>query len=246
MKHQLFDVDGRVAVVTGVAGGIGAAVADLFAQVGVTVAGIDLQKDPDLSDSLSMYVPCDLSDPQQVMTAAHNIADRLSGVDILVNAAAIAVEGDADEVPVSDWDRVVDVNARGTYLCCQEFGRGMRERRYGKIVNFSSRLAFVGYPGYLTYNVSKAAVNSITKTFAVEWAPYNITVNALAPGFVRTPMTEYVWSDPDRLRSVLDRTPLNRMAEPEEITGVVLFFASPASDFVTGTVLPVDGGMLAY
>jgi 2-deoxy-D-gluconate 3-dehydrogenase len=241
-----FDLSGRTAVVTGVAGGIGDSIANALRGAGATVVGTDVQPADKAPEGLDHYLQCDLSDVDAIFKLADEVNNEVGPVHILVNAGAIAREGKAEIHKAADWDAVLDVNARGTFYACQAFGKGMIERKYGKIINFSSRCGYIGYSDYISYNASKAAVNSITWTLAVEWAPHNITVNALAPGFVKTPMTEYVWSNPERLAAITSRCPMGRMAEPHEIGGAIVFFASPASDYITGTVLPFDGGMLIY
>jgi NAD(P)-dependent dehydrogenase (short-subunit alcohol dehydrogenase family) len=242
---HLFDVENKVAVITGGAGGIGRALIEAFHEAGARVVGVDLAKPNEVPPGAESFESCDVRDASDVNRLRDRVVATFGSVDILVNAAGIAKGARAAELDPTDWDEIMAVNARGTLLSCQAFGRVMLDQSRGKIVNFASRCAYIGCEGYASYNASKAAVIAITKTLAVEWAPKRVTVNAVAPGFVRTPMTAYVWSDRESLERTQAAIPLGRVADPDDLAGAVLFLSSPASDYVTGTVLPVDGGMLA-
>jgi NAD(P)-dependent dehydrogenase (short-subunit alcohol dehydrogenase family) len=244
MSKNWFDVAGKVAVVTGASQGIGAALVGGLHEAAARVIGIDVVQESEGGDKADLFELCDVRDRAGIEGVAQRVIDRFGRVDILVNAAAIARASMALETSQEDWDDVMGVNAGGTFLCCQAFGRHMIAQRYGKIVNFSSISAYIGYPEYTSYNVSKAAVIGITQSLAVEWARHNVWVNAVAPASVRTPMTQYVWGDPELSRSAQSRSLMGRWAEPEELVGVVLFLASPASDWITGVTLLVDGGNL--
>jgi NAD(P)-dependent dehydrogenase (short-subunit alcohol dehydrogenase family) len=176
---------------------------------------------------------------------------HLGALDILVNSAGISQHDPAESTPVETWDRVLDVNLRGTFLCCQAAGRIMLQQKRGTIINFSSIAGVVGMGrGTNAYCASKGGVNALTKQLALEWASRGIRVNAIAPCQFLTPGLEEVMQDPQFDRQALMNTwtaniPLGRIGEPDEIVGPALFLASDASSMVTGVVLPVDGGYLA-
>jgi gluconate 5-dehydrogenase len=168
-------------------------------------------------------------------------------IGILVNAAGIAIRKPADSFPIDEWQKVMDINARGTFLCCQAVGRVMIKQRSGKIINISSVRGRYGLPsGYAAYCASKGAVDTLTRTLACEWAKYNVLVNAIAPTFVETALTLPALADPEFAKTVKARIPLDRWALPEDIVGPVVFFASKASDFVTGQILYIDGGVTTW
>lgn len=228
-----------VVAVTGGAQGIGAAVARAFAARGDEVAVLDVQPG-------SAY-PCDVSDAAQVEATAARIEAELGPVGVLVNNAGIAHIAPSETLSEAEWRRSLDVLATGVFLCSQAFGKRMLERRTGVIVNISSINATQAFPGRLAYCAAKAAVEMMTKVLAIEWADRGVRVNAVAPGVTRTEMVERAIAtgavDEAQYSS---RTPMRRLGEPTEIAEAVLFLASDASSFVTGTTLVVDGGWSAF
>jgi NAD(P)-dependent dehydrogenase (short-subunit alcohol dehydrogenase family) len=167
---------------------------------------------------------------------------RFDRIDILLNNAGINIREMALDVTEEHWDRIMDVNLKGLFFTSQAVARVMKKRKYGKIINMSSHMAKIALPLRAAYCSSKGAVAQLTKEVALEWAPYNITVNAIAPSFFVTPMNEALFADEEMSRFISENTPLGRPGDPEELGGVVLFLASPASSFVTGHMLLVDGG----
>lgn len=233
---------GKRVVVTGVNGGIAGAVVNALKTVGATVVGLDIAETSDVA--LDHYVTADLADHAAVIDVAARIEAEVGGVDILVNVAAITRPGGVLEAQESDWDPVLDINSKALFFLSQQFAKGMVERRSGKIVNIASRCAYVGYENFLSYNASKAAVVAITNTMAVELGPTGICVNAIAPGFVMTPMTAYIKDDAELDAKLMSRIPAKRYGEPSEVGDLVVFLASPASDYINGVTIPFDGGML--
>ncbi len=241
---------GRIAIVTGAAQGIGAAVARAFASegAGVCLADLSLERADALAAELvakgaeAIAVPCDVSSRDQVdaMTAATR--ERFGRVDILVNNAGITRPAMLHKMTEPQWDQVVAVHLKGSFNCLQAVAPGMIEQRSGRIINVTSTAGVLGTIGQINYSAAKAGIVGLTLSAAKELARYGITVNAIAPG-AATPMTETIRTD-DRFREkYLERIPLGRWAEPDEIAPVFVFFASDAASYVTGQVLAADGGM---
>ena len=231
---------GEVAVVTGAAQGLGAAIADALEAEGARVARTDLPHG-------GAEYELDVTDRGSVDRALAEIAERLGEPTILVSNAGINRIGPSETLPEERWQEVVDINLTGAFRCAQAAGVRMLAAGRGSIVSVASISAFVGMPGRAAYCATKAGVVALTRVLAVEWAARGVRVNAVAPGYVGTPMVEQALEAGLLAADELaDRTPFGRVASPAEIADAVVFLASPAARYVTGQTLVVDGGYLAY
>lgn len=252
---DLFDLTGRVALVVGGAGGIGHAqalgLADAGADVIVSSRKLEhleaVAKEIQARGRKSLAVTVEVTQEKSVAAMVDSVLKEFPRIDILVNAHGLAIRKPADSFPIDEWQQVMDINTRGTFLCCQAVGRAMIKQRSGKIINLSSVRGRYGLPtDYAAYCPSKGAVDTLTRTLACEWAKYNVLVNAVAPTIVETELTRSALADPEYAKRMKSRIPLGRWAMPEDIVGATIFFASKASDFITGQVLYIDGGVTTW
>ena len=252
---NLFDLNGKVALVVGGHGGIGKAIALGLADAGadVAVASRNLEplkgtvKEIESKGRKSLAVTADIVEEKQVNDMVAKILKVFPRIDILVNAAGLAIRKPADSFPIDEWQKVMDINSRGTFLCCQAVGRVMLKQKGGRIINVSSVRGRYGLPAnYAAYCASKGAVDSLTRTLACEWAKSNVLVNAVAPTIVETDLTKSALADPAYAKQMKDRIPMGKWAVPEDIVGPAVFFASEASSFVTGQILYIDGGVTTW
>lgn len=247
-----FRLDGKTALVTGAASGLGAAIALALAEAGAAVACHGNRRPADETaqrigqaggTAHSFSADLSLSDGPDRLFA--EVSAAMGAPDILVNNAGTIHRAAAEDHDLEAWNRVLQVNLTSAFRLAQLAGRAMLERRHGKIINIASMMSFQGGIRIAAYVAAKGGIAQVTKALANEWAGRNVQVNAIAPGYFRTENTRALQEDPTRNQQILARIPAGRWGEPQDISGAAVFLASPASDYVTGTVLVVDGGWLA-
>jgi len=246
-----FDLTGRLAVVTGARRGIGFAMAEALAQAGADIIGVSATLEASgsaIEQAVTSHgrrfeaIACDFADVDAIAALGERLAVR--PVDILVNNAGTIERAPAAEHPIELWDRVIQVNLSSQFVLSQAVGRSMLERGHGKIIFTASMLSFQGGVNVPGYTAAKSGVAGLTKALANEWAGRGVNVNAIAPGYIATDNTQALQDDPARSRAILDRIPAGRWGVGADLGGATVFLASAASDYVSGIVLPVDGGWL--
>jgi len=259
MTSSLFDLTGKVAlVIITKDGGVGDAQAVGLATYGadVAVAGTELEGAKVVAEKVrnlgrkAMALSVDVTQETSVEEMVKQVLKEFSRIDILVNDFSSRIRKPATDFPVEEWQQVMDYNIRGCFICCKVVGREMVKQRSGKIINHSSVRGQYGLPGgYAAYCSSKGAIDTLTKQLAVEWAPHNVLVNAIAPTFINIPTKPgdtFAEPDPEFIKMVTSRIPMGRWGNLEDYVGPAIFLASKASDFVTGQILYVDGGVTTW
>jgi NAD(P)-dependent dehydrogenase (short-subunit alcohol dehydrogenase family) len=257
MSIPSLSLEGKVAIVTGARRGNGEAIALTLAEAGADVAVCDLVVEDGLLEAVgkkirgfgrrSLTVQADVRQKTDVDNMVQRVMDEFGVIDILVNNAGVFIAGEVLDFSEEDWDKTIDINIKGYYLCSQAVGRRMVERKGGNIISIASTNSFVLAKEEGPYSISKAGVVMLTKGLAKELASYNIRVNAIAPGWIRTEMSREIWSQPESeyAKQELAKILLGRLGEPSEVANVALFLASEASSFITGATIIVDGGFIA-
>ena len=253
MAHPLLDLTGKTAVVIGGTSGIGLALTRGLAQAGADVVPTGRRADHvraaaaevEALGRRSLVQTCDVTDNASIEQLLQSACREFASVQILVNSAGRTKRTPTLEVPESEWNAILETNLNGTLRACRVFGRHMIERRYGRIINIGSLSSFVALYEVAAYAASKAAVASLTKSLAIEWATCGVCVNALIPGVLRTELNAALLDGTERGREFLMRTPMRRFGQLDELAGAAVFLASDAASFVTGHLLVVDGGILA-
>lgn len=253
MGYAPFELGGKVAVVFGGTSGVGRAIAHGLAEAGADVIATSrrgerveaVAAELEGLGRRTLRLTSDVSERDSVRAVLEAVVGAFSKVDILVNSAGRTIRVPTVEMEEGDWEAVIETNLTGTLRACQIFGRHMLERGYGRVINIASLSSFVALAEVAAYSASKAAVASLTKSLAVEWAQSGVNVNAIAPGVFRTKMNEHLLDGTERGREFLLRTPMGRFGKVEELAGVAVFLASDASSFITGEIIAVDGGFLA-
>ncbi len=250
MSAELFDLSGKVAMVTGGSRGLGEVAAMALAKAGADVA-VCGRKIPDLErvsgaiktlGRRSGAFVLEVTSKASVLKGVKRILQELGKVDILVNNAGINHRVPVLEYPEETWDLVLATNLKGYFLVAQAVVPQMIERGYGKVINMSSILGTVGLPNQLAYACSKGGVDQMTKVMAIEWAKKGVRVNAVGPTYFETELVTQIRNDPERFNFINERTPMGRWGYPHELEGIVIFLAAPASDFITGQTIYIDGG----
>ena len=250
---DLFKLDGKAALITGSAHGLGKKMALGFAECGVSLVLADIDYPRETAGQIkdlgvrSIAVETDISDEVQVRALAEKAASEFGKVDILINNAGISQLSytPTEELPVEEWDRVTGINLRGTFLCCKHIGKSMIKNGGGKIVNIASTAGITGVPRAPAYCASKAGIILLTKSLALEWARYNIHVNAIAPHYLETDLTKDLRDSDTVYNGLIKSIPLKRFGKTSDLIGAVLLLSSGASAYITGSVLSVDGGYLS-
>jgi len=249
----IFDLTGKVAVVTGASSGLGARFTEVLAEHGAKVALVARRADrlgalaKKIGEERSLVVSCDVVDTAAVKKAVAGVVKHFGKIDILVNCAGVATAMPSAQHSDSEWSRVIDTNLTATFVMCREVGKEMLKNNYGKIINLGSIHSRVTMPGLpiAAYCASKGGVLMLTEALAVEWANDGITVNAIGPSYFPSEMTGDVLADPKFLKKVQEMCPMGRAGKEGELDGALLYFASDASSFTTGQLLNVDGGWTA-
>lgn len=248
------DLTGKVALVLGAGKGIGRAASLALAESGARVAAVsrtltDLEalKNEILDLGVDCFIDtCDINNVNQIQQMVENVYAWGGAIDILVNSAGINIQADALDVTEEQWDKILGTNLKGAFFCCQAVAKKMVPRKEGKIINITSTMSMVGFYRRAAYCSSKGGLNQLTKVLAIEWAPYNIKVNCVAPTFLKTPFTEPMFKDRNFYEEVIRRIPMGKVGSPEDVNGAILYLASDSADFVTGSTVLVDGGWVAW
>lgn len=251
---KLFDLTGRLAVVTGARRGIGLAMARALAQAGADVVAVSahleargshVQRAVEGAGRAFAAYRCDLADRAATTALAEELCGLMRPVDILVNNAGTIARAPALDLADESWDRILTVDLSSQFVLTRRIGREMVSRGYGKVIQTASLLSFQGGVNVAAYAAAKSGLAGLTRALANEWAPHGVNVNAIVPGYVATDNTQALRDDPLRNQAILERIPAGRWGDPEDLAGATVFLASAASDYVNGILLPVDGGWLA-
>lgn len=255
---EKFKLENKVAAITGAARGLGKAMATGLAEAGanIVIPDIDFEEAEKTANEIksdcgvkTLALETDITDEEQVVSMVSKTIDEFGKIDILINNAGICKHIPAEEMSKSDWEEVINVNLNGLFLCAREVAKPMIEAKQGTIINIASMSGYiVNYPQpQVSYNTSKAGVIHLTKSLAAEWAKYNIRVNAIAPGYMKTKLTEvFLEENPELKEDWVGPTPMKRMGKPEELKGTAVYLASDASSFMTGHTMVIDGGYTVY
>lgn len=253
--RNLFDLKDKVAIVTGGAGGLGRPTALGLADFGanVVVTSRDLGKLEAVKHEIerlgrkALAIQCDVTKPADVENMVKQTVDKFGKIDILITYAGMNIPKPAEEYPYEDWEKVMNLNVTGVFLTCREVGKAMIKQKQGKIINISSVRGAYGLPrNYAAYATSKGAVIALTKQLATEWAKFNIKVNAIAPTVIATELTAHIMANPELSKNMKSRILLGRWGYPDDLIGAIVYFASEASNFVTGQILFIDGGVTSW
>lgn len=250
---DLFSLKGKTAIITGGNRGLGKAIVLGLAKAGATVVVVsrNMERNQAVIDEVESLggtgssFSVDLRNKESIIAMVEEVVDKHGSVDILVNNAGVSSTSFALDVTEEDWDMVMDLNVKSLFFCCQAVANKMKEQNFGRIINIASVVGQVGDVGISPYTASKAAVINLTRSLALEWSRFGINVNAVGPAYIETEMNRDELSNPHIREKIIKKTPLKRLGEPEELTGMIIALASNAGNFITGQTIFVDGGWLA-
>lgn len=250
-KEQLFNE--KVAIITGGSSGIGEEISITLAELGAQVVIVNRNKisGKKVENKITsrgykaLHITADISKIGDIDRLINEVLKRFGRIDVLINSAGINIRKPIENFTEEDWNKIINVNLKGVFFCCQKVGEKMAKQKYGKIVNIGSVAAEQVLPLRSIYNGSKAGIHTISKSMAIEWAKHNINVNVVAPGMIITPLTKKFLEDNNRKNIYVDHTPLGRLGYPEDIAKIVIFLASDAARHITGQTIFVDGGWTA-
>ena len=253
MVLEKFSLKGKTAIVIGASRGLGQGMARALAEAGAdlalvarTVSSLDeLAEEVRGLNRKCLILPNDVSKASEIQIMVNRVIEAFGKIDILINSQGTQVRKPAFEMTEQDWDGLMSVNLKSVFFSCQTVGREMTKQGKGKIINIASLTSVIGLPNISIYGASKGGVAQLTKALAVEWAPHHINVNAVLPGYYKTALTEDLFKNEEKAKWVLSRIPLGRTGLPEDLAGTVVFLSSEASDYITGQIIPVDGGWLS-
>jgi len=245
-----FDFSSKSVVLTGAAGGLGQPIVQAFAEAGADIALCDVNEKAlnIATEGVKRFGgrvvagKVDLCVPKEVEVFAQSVCNTFQKIDILVNLVGGIIRKPSIDYPLEDWQRIIDINLKACWVCCQAVGKIMIRQKYGRIINFSSNAGLHGVPGYPAYSPAKAGVIALTRVLAVEWGPFGICTNALSPGFTKTPFNAELLEDPKRVERILMRMPLGQVLPDDALVGPTLFLASDAARWINGHTLNVDSG----
>jgi NAD(P)-dependent dehydrogenase (short-subunit alcohol dehydrogenase family) len=240
----LFSVEGKVVYISGGSRGIGLSIAEAFHKAGAKVI-VGSRQEQALKATGLDYRVCDITDAGQIQRCVDDIIAKFGRLDVLFNVAGVNFRYAAETYPEEKLDAILAINVRGNFLMARDCGKAMIRQGSGKIINIASLHTHLSINGMVPYAASKGSIGSMTRALAVEWAQYNIQVNAIAPGFILTDLNAKLWENPTMLNWAKERTPAGRLGQRDDLIGAAIFLASAASDFITGQVLYVDGGLTA-
>jgi 2-deoxy-D-gluconate 3-dehydrogenase len=253
MVLEKFSLKGKTAIVIGASRGLGQGMALALAEAGADLALVartvssleELAEEVKALNRKCLILPNDISKPSEIQIIVKRVIEAFGKIDILINSQGTQVRKPALEMTEKDWDDLMSVNLKSVFFSCQTVGREMAKQGRGKIINVASLTSVIGLPNISIYGASKGGVAQLTKALAVEWASRHINVNAVLPGYYKTALTEDLFKNEERAKWVLSRIPMGRTGLPEDLVGTVVFLSSEASDYITGQIIPVDGGWLS-
>jgi len=251
VARDYFDFKEQVIIITGAGGSIGSAFARGFSECGASIvaADIKLEKAREVKDSLPgktehLAIVVDVTSLESIVGMVEKVMERYGRIDVLLNHAGINIHKPALDYLEEDWNRIVDTNLKGMFFVAQKVGQVMVAQKKGRIINTASVSSVRGHPNLSAYAVTKGGILQLTKVLAIEWAPYNVLVNAIGPGYIDTEQTHQYLQNPHVYDSIVSKIPMNKVGEPKDLVGPALFLASTAANYITGQTLFVEGGRL--